>query len=386
MPTTSSEPLESFGCDEDICVVEALPELIDGPSLWEDPSGEFVAVQRAAVEESNGNTSSASSSPVRDDPAAPIKDFVYGALELTSSSREIRYVTVRRSQLLEDSSLRPRDLRAVVLEPLPGSDTNTVVRPRRESLLACLGSVRAIVRKDRALLFGNGSNERSRFLRIHANQRQESENATFVMCFLESALLSLQRLLDARLLNIRKVVEPILQKPVGLQETTLEEVRQQRRSLLRCRDQAASVSSLLLTRADNGDTVKLAEVDGSDASEWDGLLEVYLQAYGEIARECERLLGDIEDFEESTNLKLQSRRLRIEEFELSLVITSVSVGSAALLPGIFGMNLLTGIENEEGMFQLATFGSLSIGLSFFLGLRHLADKQDLFRRPPKPDE
>lgn len=195
------------------------------------------------------------------------------------------------------------------------------------------------------------------------------------MLVVESALLALNRKLSSRLLEIREATEPKLRNPPALLEPDLEEVRQQRRMLVRCASQASAVSSALLSRLDNGDLVPEAaggEADQDVVDEWETMLEVYLLAYSEISRECSSLLSDIEDFEESISLTLQTRRLRVEQFELSLVITSLSVSTAALVPSIFGMNLLSGQETKENVFGLAALVTLIICLALALGLRWLA--------------
>jgi len=351
-PDTSSEPrqlmdLEEYGCDGSVCPID--------DCLLEDPSGEFASIDPAEV--------------------LRYSDVTYGAIEIEAASGEIRTKTIRRSELLRELSLRPRDVRAVVLQPLPGSDAGPVLACRRATMLLGFGTVRAIVLPTRALLFGQETSERARFLRVLANQRRASSEVGFMMNFADSALLALQRNLDARLLEIRTVAEPILGSPPVLQEPTLEEVRQQRRRLLRCANQATAVSSAVMARLDGGEAAALAEADGASIEEWEAMLEVYLQAYTELSRECARLLGDIEDFEGSASLALQARRLRVEQFELSLVIASVSVGAGALLPGILGMNLLNGYETSTWAFQAAVAGSLSVSIMVFTSLRFLANQQ-----------
>eukprot|EP00913_Durusdinium_trenchii_P032009 g29980.t1 len=54
-----------------------------------------------------------------------------------------------------------------------------------------------------------------------------------------------------------------------------------------------------------------------------------------------------QDFEGSASLALQARRLRVEQFELSLVIASVSIAAGGIVPGAMGMNLVSGYESSE---------------------------------------
>jgi len=203
-----------------------------------------------------------------------------------------------------------------------------------------------------------------------------SQASSFRMVFVESALLALSRRLASRLSEIRQSTEPKLRAPPVLREPDLEEVRQLRRNLVRCASQASAVSSALLSRLD-GDEAKLLAVSDDPAShdEWEALLESYLQAYSELSRQCTSLLQDIEDFEGSASLALQARRLRVEQFELSLVIASVSIAAGGIVPGAMGMNLLSGYESSDVAFRLALLLTFCVVICLFLTIRFLAARQ-----------
>ena len=104
---------------------------------------------------------------------------------------------------------------------------------------------------------------------------------------MESALLALSRRLAFRLSEIRQRCEPKLRAPPVLREQDLEEVRQLRRSLVRCASQASAVASALLSRLDGDEAKLLAASDAVEGSkdEWEALLEAYLQAYSELSRQ-----------------------------------------------------------------------------------------------------
>jgi len=351
--------LEAFGCDDSGCAVD-LGDLKEpfapGELLREDPSSEFASTEPAELRS------------FLTQPGA----FRYQLAEVTAEGR-VRSLTLPRGELLAATRLRPRDLRAVAVPPPPGADVGPVLAARRGTLLLGLGDVRAIVEPRRALIFGRSTPDLTRFLRVLGNQRRAAPESGFRMLFVESALLALSRKLGSRLLAIRRATESKLRAlPVF---SDLEEVRQQRRSLVRCASQASAVSSALLSRLDSDDLAPLAaagEWDGDGASEWETMLEVYLQAYNEISRECTGLLSDIEDFEGSVSLMLQERRLRVEQFELSLVIASVSITASGLLPGTMGMNLLSGYETSDRAFGVAVAAMLCICGSIFVTLWGLA--------------
>lgn len=354
--------LSEFGCDESGCAVNLFDELAPEFSvkLLEDPSGEFASVEASEVRRFLTR------------PAG----FVYDIEEVTSSGRLSRF-NMSRGDLLALTQLSPRDLRAVAVQPLPGADMGPILTSRRQTLLLGLGDVRAIVEPTRALMFGPASRDRTRFLRVLANQWRATPRTSFRMAFVESALLTLSRTLDSRLVEVRRIAEPRLQRaPARLLEPDLEEVRLQRRVLVRCASQASAISSTLLSRLEDEDVAQLAggeTMPGEDAAEeWEVMLEVYLTTYLEISRECTSLISDIEDFEGSVSLSLQTRRLRVEQFELSLVGLSASVGLGGLVPSTLGMNLLNSYESSESAFGTAVAATVVVILALWVVLRALA--------------
>lgn len=52
----------------------------------------------------------------------------------------------------------------------------------------------------------------------------------------------------------------------------------------------------------------------------------------------------------------------MEQFELSLVIASVSIAAGGLVPGAMGMNLLSGYESSEQAFRVAVLVTLCVAL------------------------
>jgi len=308
--------------------------------------------------------------------------FTYEVTEV-SADGSVCVINVTRAEVLAATSLRPRDLRSVAVQGLPGLDSGPMFLSRKGVLLLGLGGVKAIVEPHRALLFGPATRGRLRILRVLKTQRRTAPGSSFRMSFVESALLAYSRQLDSQLLEVRKVVEPKLQAPPVLLETELEEVRQRRRRLSRCGSQASAVSATLLARLDGEGVDALLGKDaiGSHVrreealEEWEAMLEVYLRAFGDLSRECTALLRDIEDFEGSASLALQARRLSLEQFELSLVIASVSISASNLVPGYMGMNVPNGLEQSDIAFVGAVTSTVGVLLSLFLTLRFIASRQ-----------
>jgi len=91
------------------------------------------------------------------------------------------------------------------------------------------------------------------------------------------------------------------------------------------------------------------------------MLENYLNEIGWIASEIEEVLDTIINTEENVVLQIDLLRNRILRFELSLSIASFIVGCAALVTGLFGMNLLSHVENNPFLFWGVT-SVLAVGM------------------------
>ena len=75
------------------------------------------------------------------------------------------------------------------------------------------------------------------------------------------------------------------------------------------------------------------------------------------------------------SLHLNSQRNRIIKLSLIMEMLAVTAGSGAVIGSIFGMNLLSGIENHPSAFYWVTGGTTlimsSILIGLFLRFRHL---------------
>eukprot|EP00747_Dinoflagellata_sp_TGD_P179539 gnl/TRDRNA2_/TRDRNA2_30502_c0_seq1.p1 gnl/TRDRNA2_/TRDRNA2_30502_c0~~gnl/TRDRNA2_/TRDRNA2_30502_c0_seq1.p1 ORF type:complete len:510 (+),score=86.27 gnl/TRDRNA2_/TRDRNA2_30502_c0_seq1:51-1580(+) len=364
--------LTEYGCISETCEVDYGPDSNNiGPTLLEDPSGEFMSTEAADVQRF----------------AARPSGFSIPVLEVFTDG-SIRTANVTRGEVLENTGLRPRDLRVVVTSPLPGSDTAQVVIRRPGAVVLGVGEIRAVIQPNRALLFSVDARTTPRFLRVLAKRRQEYATESLLLAFTESALQTLSRRLEARNVQIRTVSEPFLQQPprAGVSMSSsikvLEMLRQQRRRLLRYASEAEATSQAVQRCLDSDEREFSAASYNKQAVpdwqiEWDEMLETNFRLFGDLAREFRRLLDEIEDFEGTAALALQERRLLVEEFELSLIILSISIGTGALITGIFGMNLMNRYESSEFGFPLVVFITLGIGVSAFSVLRMRAAKEGL---------
>mmetsp|Transcript_4259 Transcript_4259/g.6348 ORF Transcript_4259/g.6348 Transcript_4259/m.6348 type:complete len:508 (-) Transcript_4259:11-1534(-) len=301
-----------------------------------------------------------------------------------------------RRTLLRTSGLRPRDLRRV--DPsLSLSTSGPDIAIRDNMLLINIGAVRAIVTNTSAIIFNHPSFPVRRFLRLLRNRikanfkyAQSSDldeqklQVPFELVVGEAALISSSSPMEYDLIKL----QPLLAKYVKslrlkLSKETLEQLREFKQKLTLIETKAEGMRSMLLDLLDDDEDMSglaLAYPEGIEIDkqeqekrelvieEWEMLLEYYLLRYETLISEAGRLLEEARDLEETVSLTLSSRRLELSRIELLLSICSLAVASGAMMAGIFGMNLLSGLELVKGVFW-TVFGvifGVEIGLAWVL--------------------
>ncbi|KAJ1448850.1 hypothetical protein M885DRAFT_537618 [Pelagophyceae sp. CCMP2097] len=115
------------------------------------------------------------------------------------------------------------------------------------------------------------------------------------------------------------------------------------------------------TTADPSQILKEMSVDKVE-----DVFENYLCRWEYLNDAIEKLTGNIEGTKKLLELALDNERNRIERMELYLSIGGLSFGMVAGVSGIFGMNLVSGLEETPGVFG-AVIGAtivVAVGLSY----------------------
>jgi hypothetical protein len=108
------------------------------------------------------------------------------------------------------------------------------------------------------------------------------------------------------------------------------------------------------------------------------LFENYLNEVGWVSSEIDEHLDKIINTEENVALQIDLLRNRILRFELVLSMSGFIVACAALVTGLFGMNLLSHVEHHPMMFW-AIAGALVVGMSAtWLQLHRYGKRERLF--------
>jgi len=195
----------------------------------------------------------------------------------------------------------------------------------------------------------------------------------FELEVVEAALQDATMELEMKLAKSTKRVEELMRVlPSAMNAKSLEALRLVKQELVEIDARAGALRELLLESLDDEEDVQGLLISRSgkertqeelyaDEEEVEGMLEYHLQRCEAYHSEAERLLENTRDLEESISVSLSARRFEVSKLELWLSVLSFAVANGALVSGIFGMNLLSGLENHPTLFW-GTLGGILGGI------------------------
>lgn len=144
-------------------------------------------------------------------------------------------------------------------------------------------------------------------------------------------------------------------------ETKVKNVRDVVNDLLECdedlvnmylsrKSSALTVSSSTATTPSPSSTHNQHHPSNVNHHEIEILLENYLSMFEELADSVDDVNTSISNTERYINLVLDAQRNALLVLELRFCMFGVACSSGAVLTGLFGMNLMNGLENEPGAF------------------------------------
>eukprot|EP00850_Spirogloea_muscicola_P002255 SM000008S22344 [mRNA] locus=s8:1110890:1112704:- [translate_table: standard] len=184
--------------------------------------------------------------------------------------------------------------------------------------------------------------------------------------------------LIARVQKIRDEIEQLLDDDEDMADMYLTRRRQQTRQLQDSPD-AATVEGTPIVASDAASTLESAHRSNAtptptsdDSASEDGvedlemLLEAYFRQIDGTLNKLTALRRYIDDTEDYIGIAVDHRRNKLYEFQI--IITTFALASVApvVSSGICGMNLPTYITRHRELFSWVTFGSVAVGIFFFL--------------------
>eukprot|EP01133_Synstelium_polycarpum_P004390 gene4390-5137_t len=95
------------------------------------------------------------------------------------------------------------------------------------------------------------------------------------------------------------------------------------------------------------------------------LLENYMRQLEQISNEISQLKETVTSTEEFVNFQLDTARNKMMRMTLMLSLVTISTGMGSMVTGIFGMNLLNGLELHPNSFMIVCGSVVAGGLSIF---------------------
>lgn len=319
-----------------------------------------------------------------------------------------RCLSVR--ELQDITGVHTRDIR--VLNERGGEAFRALIQPRgHHAVLLRMGMFRAVLTAERFLMFRASESARlfaRRNLLPIANETlveqpppsageslpkapdvaagstasadetmRQGEWATqcFEMRCLAAVLAVTQRRLRRRAQCFGPVVERLLDQVVSEEpEHALTELLSVQRALSELERGCESVVHCIDGLLQNDDemlslllTLKRCLPEGSlppsiHHDDVEALLESYHYSFKEVSDQLFLNIRAIEATQRAVQISLESKRTRLLNLNVHISIATVSLASVATVSSIFGMNLVSGLENTPGMFVAMTTSSMVLAV------------------------
>lgn len=322
----------------------------------------------------------------------------------------------KKSSLCSEHGLEPRDLRKIdsrVPNLVP------TILARRGGILVNILHIRAMIKKDKVLLFDSyGSTDsqlHSAFVyNLQHNLRPFQQIAgqpcnphaqvgglAYEFRALESILVSVLDALRIELDVVRNWTSSILHElDDDVDREKLRTLLQVSRKLNSFLSRAKAVKNAVVEVLENDEDMQLMYLSspppssdtssasgnnastGNDANKEDNpggtidelelLLESFDKQVEEVAAETSQLHSDINNTQEVVELILDNNRNKLLALDLKTSITTMGISAGTLWAGLFGMNLRTGMEETDFAFTaMSGIAFLAVALTSGIGLRRL---------------
>ena len=262
-------------------------------------------------------------------------------------------------------------------------------RPKVQCYILDLGSLKLLCRSNQVdILYSDesGSSRRSTVNNFVEDLRSSLSESTvkcetlttFELQVLETALATIV----AKLYRQLELVEPLLDGLVNdtiSQPTThkIGRLAALKKSIFTHKQGIQAITNALKELLNNDRDMadmyleSASNREDDDHEEIEFLLEAYVSDLSEIEMKSSAMIAHIDDTMQILELHLNSRRNHIIKLSLIMETLAVATGTGAFIGSIFGMNLLSGLENHPAAFYyvFSATATLMFSVSTILFLR-----------------
>jgi len=248
-----------------------------------------------------------------------------------------------------------------------------LLKPVNTGILVRTDFVRAFVEADRVVFLRNEGATFTRFLQEFVQDlRHLDAERQFMFWTVECIVCAALSIHTVRLSVLRPVAKDVMDNlavdhseeaflrlyPV---KTAVSSLTEQLRPIVQCLSDSENLGD-----HGGGHNLRASQEDTEDAEDLDDVLDIWSHSADELMGDVVELTRMIDDAMRFLDASLSCARNRLLVFETMSQLVSVALSLGALVGGIFGMNLTSGLENVPGLFLAVSLGIIIAGLGIVL--------------------
>ncbi|KAL9187658.1 hypothetical protein ACHAXT_006036 [Thalassiosira profunda] len=352
---------------------------------------------------------------VKGDDADEQKNNTYAVAVITPDDAKLRAKDLTIQELFKEMpGTHPRDLFSLSLTSLGDAHNkrralashysvrNNIhpwfILPRESEIVLAFGCVRAIINRESAYIFdAHKPTIKQQAMRMSKQLTQKDSfefrdgeillhgggsKSTFEIDMLEQIVRFVCTMYSRRIRVYEPIVNSLMDRvtaeafsPTGLHKLvpvkdSLQHFEMNVKGALHCITELLSndedMAHLMLTER------ALAKAEGRELridvhEQVELLFEEYARQLKSTLLEIDYMLQRVQSKQDMVALSLDAYRNRMIRMNLYLTIGGISLAFGTAVAGFFGMNLVSGLEEAEGVFELVVLGSTFFGGAFLSG-------------------
>mmetsp|Transcript_185 Transcript_185/g.320 ORF Transcript_185/g.320 Transcript_185/m.320 type:complete len:404 (-) Transcript_185:1658-2869(-) len=312
--------------------------------------------------------------------SSPAANVLLVAVEIDANGNKSAPMAMQKSDMVSELRLNLRDLRMV--DPSFRYESSAVLA-RKTAVIVRLEHVRAVIQHNRVLLFDPANpSVKPLVTTLMERAAAKAHPLPFEFRVLEGMLVNVCSTLNRQLRtlmpaiestldtlasnttfgsdNLQQALDRLLPLENSLNEFSVKvaQIRESFNEVLMSDEDMCEM--YLTTKAVTGHQRKLDQHE-----ELEMMFETYLKQVDSILNELTSTLRAVKSTEHVTQIRLDAMRNKILRLEVYLNLTAISLSSGTLLVGLFGMNLLSGYEEDHVAFYTVAAASIGVSMAVF---------------------
>lgn len=302
-------------------------------------------------------------------------------------SGKIDSINLPPAEILKRTSILPRDLVSLDLTSQKDKHSRpynlmqrplTAILPRTDSILLSFGNIRAVAGRENVFVLDAHSKAAKSFADdLSRAFQQPTQEDPPELVFLEAVLKDTVDTYFRRIALFEPIVDGFLNRSSnelfseqGVHQLmplkdSLQSFELQVKKSLTCledllNDDEEMINLLLTEQAMSRNTGVPVDLERHQHVEL--LVGVYAMQLSNLLHEIDFLLGRVQSKQEFVTLALAGYRNRLVRTNVNIAITGVSLGIMTTVAGLFGMNLVSGVEESVLAFGAVTCSSTVMAL------------------------